>query len=66
MSAITHDPLAPGHYVNPAPFNPVVAEELTAAEERFYRASALTLIWWKFKRHKVALISAIFLGLLYL
>ncbi len=66
MTALTHDPLAPGHYVNPAPFNPKVAEELTAAEDRFYRASSLTLIWWKFKRHRVALASAIFLGVLYL
>ena len=66
MSLVTHDPLAAGHYVNPAPFNPTVAEELSASEERFYRASAMMLIWWKFKRHKVALVSAIFLGLLYL
>src|SRR3954454_3909881 len=66
MTAVTHDPLAPGHYVNPAPFNQKVHEELTAEEDRFYRASSLTLIWWKFKRHRVALASAIFLGLLYL
>jgi peptide/nickel transport system permease protein len=66
MSVVTHDSLAPGHYVNDAPFNPAGAEEMSASEERFYRASALTLIWWKFKRHRVALASAIFLGLLYL
>jgi peptide/nickel transport system permease protein len=65
-SPITHDPLAPGHYVNPAPFDPAGAEAMSASEERFYRASALKLIWWKFKRHKVAVASAAFLLALYL
>lgn len=54
------------HYVNPAPFNPKDGEALTAAEERYYRASSLRLIWWKFKAHRVALVSLIFLGVLYL
>jgi peptide/nickel transport system permease protein len=54
------------HYVNPAPFNPDESTAMTAAEERFYRASSLQLIWWKFKRHRVALVSAIFLVGLYL
>jgi peptide/nickel transport system permease protein len=62
---ITRDPLAPGHYVNPAPFDASSAEAMTAAEERFYRASSMQPIWWKFKRHKVALASAIFLLTLY-
>ena len=38
-SPITPDPLAPGHYVNPAPFDPAGAEAMSASEERFYRAS---------------------------
>ncbi|RJF80771.1 ABC transporter permease [Oleomonas cavernae] len=54
------------HYVNPAPFNPHDGEALTANEERYYRASSFRLIWWKFKAHRVALVSLIFLGILYL
>lgn len=65
-SPITHDPLAPGHYVNPAPFDPVVSEAMSASEEKFYRASAMRLIWWKFRRHRVAVVSAAFLLTLYL
>ena len=66
LSPITHDPNAPGHYVNTALFDPVTAEKMTVEEEAFYRASAAQLIWWKFKRHRVALVSAAFLALLYL
>jgi peptide/nickel transport system permease protein len=65
VSTITNDPRAPGHYVNPAPFDPHTSEAMSAAEERFYRASSIRLIWWKFRRHKVALVSAIFLLTLY-
>ena len=66
LAPITHDPNAPGHYVNTAPFDPSAAEKMSAHEEAFYRASSLQLIWWKFKRHRVALASAIFLAALYL
>lgn len=59
-------PLGEAHWVNPAPFNPDVTKPMTAEEERYYRASGLQLIWWKFKRHRVALVSAIFLALLYI
>ncbi|MHB2166999.1 ABC transporter permease [Alsobacter sp. R-9] len=65
-AGITHDPLSPGHYVNPAPFDAYTAEKMSAAEEKFYRASAIKLIWWKFRRHRLALASAIFLLLIYL
>jgi len=59
-------PLGEAHWVNTAPFNPDVTKPMTAEEERYYRASGLQLIWWKFKRHRVALVSAIFLALLYI
>jgi peptide/nickel transport system permease protein len=54
------------HYVNPAPFDPHVAKPMNEAEERFYRASSFKLIWWKFKRDRVALFAGIFLVALYL
>ncbi|MGF1608650.1 MAG: ABC transporter permease [Kiloniellales bacterium] len=54
------------HYVNPAPFDPHRVEAMTPEMERYYMAPQWRLIWWKFKRHKLALISGWFLLLLYL
>jgi len=57
----------PRHYVDPAPFDPAADDKkLTSSEEQFYRASAYRLLWWKFRRHRLAVISLIFLGLAYL
>lgn len=50
-----------GHYVSTEPFDPLAAEKLTPEQEKFYFASQRQLIWWKFKRHKLALYSAVFL-----
>ena len=56
---------APGHVVSTAPFDPTSAARLTVEQEHFYLASQWTLMWWKFKRHKVAVISGIVLLLMY-
>ncbi len=53
------------HYVSDKPFDPRSIERLTSAQERVYLASQWRLMWWKFKRHRVALASGIFLALLY-
>ncbi len=37
-----------------------------AADERFYYATQWELIWWRFRRHRLAVISGVLLGLLYL
>lgn len=58
-------PLGDAHWVNQAPFEPGATKPLTPEEERYYRASGLKLIWWKFIRHRVALVSAVFLVSLY-
>lgn len=55
-----------GHYVSAAPFDPMSVEAMTAEQSRVYQASQLRLMWWKFRRHKVALASGIFLAALYL
>ncbi len=34
-------------------------------EEEFYRAGQWQLVWWKFKRHKLAQIAMVVLGILY-
>ncbi|GAB1584637.1 ABC transporter permease [Phyllobacterium phragmitis] len=54
------------HYVSSAPFDPGSVEVMTREQERVYQASQLRLMWWKFKRHRLALASAIFLLALYL
>ena len=55
----------PGHLVSKAPFDPQSAATLTAEQEHFYLASQWMLMWWKFKRHKVAVASGIILLLMY-
>jgi len=53
------------HFVSTAPFDPASATQLTPAQERFYLASQWRLMWWKFKRHRVAVVSGIILLLMY-
>jgi peptide/nickel transport system permease protein len=53
------------HYVDPEPFDPQEAERLTPEQERFYTASQWRLMWWKFRRHRPAVLSAWVLGLMY-
>lgn len=57
------EPLA--HYVSTAPFDPYSVEVMTEEQVRVNQASQLRLMWWKFKRHRVALVSGIFLAALY-
>ncbi len=53
------------HYVATGTFDPKAMDPMTKQQERVYLASQLTLMWWKFKRHRLALASGIFLALLY-
>lgn len=53
------------HYVSKDPFEPLSTERLTPEQERFYRASQWKIMWWKFRRHKVAVISAWILAAFY-
>jgi peptide/nickel transport system permease protein len=53
------------HYVASEPFEPLATEALTPEQERFYRASQWKIMWWKFRRHKIALISAWVLAFFY-
>ncbi|MBL0373642.1 ABC transporter permease [Rhizobium sp. KVB221] len=54
------------HYVSTTPFDPYSVEEMTGEQSRVYQASQLRLMWWKFRMHNLAVISAVFLGILYL
>ncbi|SER65892.1 ABC transporter permease [Rhizobium sp. NFR03] len=53
------------HFVSTAPFDPMAVETMSEEQKHVYEASQLRLMWWKFKRHRVALISLVFLVLLY-
>ena len=66
MTAPLPPPGAPlQHYVSTAPFDPMSVEVMTDAQAKIHLASQTRLMWWKFKRHKLALVSGIFLLLLY-
>jgi peptide/nickel transport system permease protein len=54
------------HYVNPGIFDPNRVEEMTTAQERYYMASQWRIMWWKFRRHKLAVISGLLLLVMYL
>jgi len=66
----TQSPLpAPGaplqHYVSIAPFDLQSVEAMTPEQSKVYQASQLRLMWWKFRRHRLAVVSGIFLAVLY-
>lgn len=54
------------HWVSPEPFESEVALELTADQEKLYLASQWRMMWWRLRRHRVAVVSGIVLILMYL
>ncbi len=66
---MTHAPGDTGrpipHYVSREPFDPYAIEELTPEQERFYMASQWALMWFKLKRHRLAVISGAILAAFY-
>lgn len=53
------------HYVNTAPFDPNVSEPMTPEQEAYYRAGQWRIMWWKFKRHRLAYWSGMILVIFY-
>ena len=53
------------HYVSTAPFNPDTDRSLTPEQEAYFMASQWKMMWWKFKRHKLAVAAGIVLLLSY-
>ena len=53
------------HLVSTAPFDPHSVEKLTPAQERFYLASQWRMMWWRFRRHRMAVFAGAVLALLY-
>ncbi len=54
------------HYVSKEPFDPYTVEALTPEQERYYMASQWVLMWFKLKRHRIAVASGAVLAALYL
>ncbi|MBV8566796.1 MAG: ABC transporter permease, partial [Methylobacteriaceae bacterium] len=66
MSAMLPAPNAPmPHYVSEAPFDPQSIERLSPEQETVYLASQWRLMWWRFRRHRVAVVSGVFLLVMY-
>lgn len=53
------------HTVDTAPWNPEEVEHLSPEQERFTTASQWWMVWWKLRRHRLAVISGVILLLLY-
>jgi peptide/nickel transport system permease protein len=53
------------HYVRREPFDPYDGEKLDPKLERYYMATQWRLMWWKLKRHKLALWSGVLLVFMY-
>ena len=53
------------HYVSQKPFEPHATETLTPEQERFYRASQWQIMWWKFRRHRIAVAAGAILLVFY-
>jgi peptide/nickel transport system permease protein len=53
------------HYVSPAPFDPHSVEAMTPAQERYFMASQWRMMWWKLRRHHLAVISGALLIAIY-
>lgn len=66
MTISLPEPGAPlAHYVSTAPFDPHSVDAMSEEQSRVYQASQMRLMWWKFKKHRLALYSLYFLGFLY-
>jgi peptide/nickel transport system permease protein len=53
------------HFVTSEPFDPYEVEALSPEQERFYLASQWRMMWWRLKRHKLAVYSGAILFVLY-
>ena len=53
------------HFVSQAPFDPMTVEAMSPEQERFFMASQWTLMWYKLRRHRLAVGAGIILIALY-
>jgi len=55
----------PDRYVSIEPFDPYAVERMSPDQERYFLASQWQLMWWKLKRHRLAVVSGMILLLFY-
>jgi len=53
------------HFVSHEPFDPYAFEAMSPEQERYYLASQWRMMWWKLRRHRLAVISGAVLLVLY-
>jgi peptide/nickel transport system permease protein len=53
------------HVVSKEPFDPYTVEAMTPRQERYYQASQWRLMWWRFQRHRIAVLALGVLLVLY-
>ncbi len=53
------------HFVSDEPFDPHSIERLTPEQERLYMASQWRMMWWRLKRHRLAVVSGLLLVAMY-
>ncbi len=56
---------APGHFVDDAPFDANAERPMSASERRLANASQWQIMRWKLQKHKLAMVSGLFLLILY-
>jgi len=54
------------HFAAVEPFDPDEVEAMSAQQERYYMASQWRMMWWKLKRHRLAVASGFILLVMYL
>jgi peptide/nickel transport system permease protein len=65
VNALPAEGAALPHTASTAPFEPYAVEQMTPQQERVYLASQWQLMWWKFRRHRLAVISGIVILTMY-
>ncbi|MCH9670881.1 MAG: ABC transporter permease [Gammaproteobacteria bacterium] len=53
------------HFVSDVPFDPYSIEALSPEQERYYMASQWQMMWWRLRRHRLAVYSGLILALFY-
>jgi peptide/nickel transport system permease protein len=53
------------HYVSEAPFDPNSVEALSKEQERYFLASQWRMMWWRLKRHHLAVAAGMVLVVMY-
>lgn len=53
------------HHVSDAPFDPYSIEALSPEQERYFLASQWMMMWWRLKRHKLAVAAGLVLLAMY-